>query len=303
LAEPDGLADTLSGLLDRYVVEEGKPFRLADMPTAEKGGFDKATGKTILRARRAHLAELQERFHAQSTHGLLLVLQGMDTSGKDSLIRNVMSGVNPQGVRVTGFKQPTPEEVAHDYLWRIHRHVPARGEIAIFNRSHYEDVLVARVHADRLAAGGLEGSPKDESFWGERLKDIRHFERYLVRQGVIIVKLCLHISPDAQRKRLLRRLERPEKNWKFSESDLQERSFWAAYQQAYEQAIIGTSTSKAPWYVVPSDHKWFSRLVAMEALIAGLEQCDPAPPPPSKDLKRRISEYETKLRHDRVRSS
>ncbi|AQS88912.1 hypothetical protein AA101099_2104 [Neoasaia chiangmaiensis NBRC 101099] len=300
MAEPSDAAEFGKGLPEHYRIDDGKAFTLADMPTAERGDLDKATGKALIRARRERLATLQERLAAGRTRGVLVVLQGMDTSGKDSLIRHVMSGLNPQGTRVTSFKAPSAIEQEHDFLWRIHAAVPERGQIGIFNRSHYEDVLIARVHADKLSSEGLEGDPHRPEFWDDRLQDIRHFERYLTRQGIIIVKFFLHISPDEQRQRLLRRLSRPQKRWKFDESDIAERAFWPAYADAYEQAIRGTARAEAPWFVVPSDHKWFSRLVVMEALIATLEAIGPEPPPPSDAVERHVEQLSKRLRGDHV---
>ena len=213
----------------------------------------------------------------------------MDAAGKDGTIRHVMSGVNPQGVDVTSFKQPSQEELRHDYLWRIHRHVPERGKIGIFNRSHYEDVLVARVHPELLEAQGLLGEPDGRRFWRRRLKDMAQFEAYLARQGVRTVKIFLHVSPEEQRRRFLARLDDPHKTWKFSAADLAERARWSDYQSAYQEAIARTATPDAPWYVVPADTKWFAHLVVVEALIGALEALDLHPPGLELDERHKLA--------------
>ncbi|WP_256889714.1 PPK2 family polyphosphate kinase [Acidomonas methanolica] len=300
MAEDDPIGKAVAGLVARYRVADGEKFRIVDHATDDKAGLDKVTAKRFVKARKHHLAVLQENFAAARTRGIVVVLQGMDTAGKDSLIRHVMSGMNPQGTDVTSFKAPTSEEAAHDFLWRVHAAAPPRGKVGVFNRSHYEDVLVARVHAERLAMDGLPGDPTRPEFWDRRLEDIRHFEQYMTRQGFLFLKIFLHISFDEQRRRILRRLDRPEKRWKFDESDLVERQFWPRYQVAYEEAIRATATDDTPWLVVPSDHKWLSRLVTMEALIACLESLNPEPPPATSDLVRKIAEFRRALEKDTI---
>lgn len=289
-----------TSLPERFRIQDDKTFSLSSTHTAETLDIDKDDARAWVRSRKTRLADLQERLAAEKARSVLLVLQGMDTSGKDSMIRHVLSGVNPQGVKVVSFKKPSEIEMEHGFLWRVHAAVPGKGQLGVFNRSHYEDVLIARVHADTLNATGLEGNPHKQEFWNDRLRDIRHFEAYLERQGMVVIKIMLHISPERQKKRLLKRLSRPEKRWKFDESDLAERGFWNAYQQAYEDAIAGTATSGAPWMVIPSDHKWFARLIVMETLIATLEKLSPEPPPPSEDILSNLKKFEQAVRSSEI---
>ena len=218
----------------------------------------------------AQLAEFQDKLYAQDRWSLLLIFQAMDAAGKDGTIKHVMSGVNPQGVQVYSFKAPSPEELDHDYLWRCMRGLPERGRIGIFNRSYYEEVLVARVHPEILERQKLPPQLVTKHIWDERYEDIRNFERYLARNGVVIRKFFLHVSKGEQKRRFLARLDEPEKNWKFSASDVAERGYWKDYQRAYEDAIRETATEEAPWYVVPADHKWFTRLVVAAAIVDAL---------------------------------
>ena len=206
------------------------------------------------------LAEFQDKLYAQQTFALLVILQALDAAGKDSVIKHVFTGLNPQGCEVHSFKAPSAEELEHDYLWRSAKVLPSRGRIGIFNRSYYEEVLVVRVHPELLAAQHLTPGSRDDAIWERRYHDINHFERYLVDNGIVVLKCFLHLSRDEQRQRFLKRIERPEKNWKFSTADVQERAHWDAYQHAYEEALSHTSTREAPWYVIPADHKWFTRL-------------------------------------------
>jgi PPK2 family polyphosphate:nucleotide phosphotransferase len=281
-------------LVDRYRIIDGADFRLADRDPADKGilsDFDKDEGAEQLARGVAHLAALQERLYADGRFALLVVFQAMDAAGKDGTIKHVMSGVNPAGVSVTSFKQPGPVELAHDFLWRIHMALPANGRIGIFNRSHYEDVLVSRVHPEIIADQGLphgptlDGRPASEKFWDRRLKDIAHFERYLTHQNIHVIKFFLHVSKEEQRKRLLARLDDEEKLWKFSPSDVKERDYWDQYQHAYEAAIAATAHKRAPWFVVPADRKWYARIVVVEALIDLLESLDPQPPESGHDAQ------------------
>jgi PPK2 family polyphosphate:nucleotide phosphotransferase len=228
------------------------------------------------------LALLQERLYAQDRWGLLAIFQGMDGGGKDGTIRHVLTGVNPQGVQVTSFKQPGPNEIVHDYLWRTHAAIPERGRIGIHNRSHYEEVLVCRVHPAIIDKQKLPDAVRGGKFWKHRLDDITNFEKYLARQGLVQLKFFLHLSKDEQKRRFLDRIDTPNKNWKFSSADLAERAYWDAYQDAYEEAIAGTATPHAPWFVVPADHKWFTHLIVVEAMVDALERLDlalPSPPP------------------------
>ncbi|KXV34987.1 polyphosphate:nucleotide phosphotransferase [Gluconobacter thailandicus] len=258
-----------SGIPSCLKITDGSTFRLSDFKTDDRVGHDKKSAHTRIRDCVDRMAILQGRLAAHGTKGILVVLQGMDTAGKDGAIRHAFSGLNPQGFHVTSFKTPAGPAEKRDDLWRVHLAVPARGEIAVFNRSHYEDVLIARVHPDIVRARGLD--PDTPDFWNRRLADIRHFESYLTHQNVVILKLFLHISKDEQKKRILKRLNQPEKRWKFSSSDLAEREKWQDYTQAYEAAIQATATPEAPWHIIPSDHKWAARLMVAEALLGVME--------------------------------
>ena len=226
------------------------------------------------------LAEYQDRLAAQDTFGVLLVLQGIDAAGKDGTIKHVMSGVNPQAVEVRAFKQPSAEELNHDFLWRYQRGLPGRGRIGIFNRSHYEEVLVVRVHQDLLAAERMPAVGGDHGLWARRYREINDWERYLVDNGIRVVKVMLNLSKREQAKRFLKRIDHPEKNWKFSSSDVRERRYWDDYQRAFEAMLSHTSTEWAPWYVVPADHKWFSRLATAAVLVTALDAINPQFPAP-----------------------
>ena len=272
--------DARKALLRRYRVTRAKGFSLADRDPGDLAGheLDAAEGKILLEEGVDRLSELQKALYADGRWALLATFQAMDAGGKDGTIQHVMSGVNPQGVSVTSFKQPGSIALGHDFLWRIHAAVPARGRIGIFNRSHYEEVLVAKVHPEVLDRQDLPEARRGGGFWKQRMKDIRHFESYLNRQGIVVLKFFLHISKEEQRQRFLARLQEPDKNWKFSSGDLAERAHWDRYQQAYEEAIAGTATPEAPWFVVPGDHKWFARVVVVEAMIQALERMRLAPP-------------------------
>ena len=260
--------------LAAYRVEPDVPVELTRWDTADDGGLTKADAKKRTRELNSRLESLQELLYAENRHKLLVVIQATDTGGKDGTIRHVFDGVNPQGVKVASFKRPTPEELAHDYLWRVHARAPATGEITIFNRSHYEDVLVVRVH-------GLVG----EDRWGRRYGHINAFEEMLVDEGTTIVKLFLHISKDEQRERLQARLDEPEKNWKFSLGDLAERERWDEYQEAFRVMLEQTSTSHAPWYVIPADRKWYRDLVVSELMVQVLEGLDMRWPDPEPGIE------------------
>ncbi len=253
-----------------YRITDGKKFRLKDVDPADIADLkseDKPRAKEALQTGIEVLAELQDMLYAQDRWAVLLIFQAMDAAGKDGAIKHVMSGVNPQGCEVYSFKSPTSTELDHDYLWRTHAAIPERGRIGIFNRSYYEDVLVVRVHPELLHNQKIPQSCIDKSIWDERYKDIRHFESYLARNGVAICKFFLHVSRGEQKKRFLARLEEPEKNWKFSPNDVKERPFWNDYMRAYEDAIRETAAKHAPWYVVPADNKWFTRVVVAAAII------------------------------------
>lgn len=269
---------TARRVLDRYRILHGGKFRLKDHDPADTGGLglDHRDAGVLLEEGVTRLAELQEQFFAAKHGAVLCCLQAMDTAGKDGTIKHVMSGVNPQGVRITGFKVPSAEERAHDFLWRMNRALPMRGEIGIFNRSHYEDVLVPRVHPDRLD----RVKPPGAKFWTHRLQAIAAWEEHLAREGTVVIKFFLHLSRAEQKRRLLARLNKPDKHWKFSAADLAERQYWDEYQHAYEKAIAATASKHAPWFVVPADHKWFARLVVVGALIEALEGTDRSLPAP-----------------------
>ncbi len=238
----------------------------------------KAESKALLEHSVDWMAEQQPKLAAENNQALLLIFQGRDAAGKDSMIRKVMSGLNPQGCHVTSFKHPSDEALDHDYLWRYHQAVPGSGEIGIFNRSHYEEVLIVRVHRHILDAQGLPPELVTRRIWKERFEDINHFERYLTRNGVHILKFYLNISADEQRERFLERLEHPEKHWKFSQADIDERAYWEDYTVAYEEAIGATACKHAPWYVVPADHKWYARLVVATAVASKLREMNPRYP-------------------------
>lgn len=268
--------DARRKLLKRYRVTSGKGFALSGFDPDDKDGLDtdEDGGKALLQAGVERLSKLQEALYANGRWAMLVVFQAMDAAGKDGTIKHVMSGVNPQGVSVTAFKQPGPVELGHDFLWRIHNAVPARGRIGIFNRSHYEEVLVTRVHPQVLDRQDLPDERRGPKLWAHRYKDIRHFERYLDRQGTIVLKFFLNISKEEQRQRFLSRLDEPDKRWKFSTGDLAERRHWDEYQTAYEDAIAATATPEAPWFVVPGNRKWYARLIVVEAMIQALERLE-----------------------------
>jgi PPK2 family polyphosphate:nucleotide phosphotransferase len=261
----------LSKIIKRFRIDKPDKFRLSDYDPADTGGLDieKAEAKAMLADGVERLAALQEKLYADNRWAVLAVFQAMDTAGKDGAIKHVMSGVNPQGCQVHAFKAPSSEELDHDFLWRIAKALPERGRIGIFNRSHYEEVLVVRVHPELLARQRLPRVPKD--IWQERFKSIREFERHLARNGVVILKFFLHISREKQRERFLARLEDPAKRWKFEMGDVAERKLWDRYMHAYEDAIRHTSRPEAPWYVVPADNKPFARLVIAEAIVEAME--------------------------------
>jgi PPK2 family polyphosphate:nucleotide phosphotransferase len=287
----------LRRLVERYRVTDGKGFRLKHIAPDDTAGdiVDHEASEALLASGVQRLADLQRVLYAQNEWALLCLFQAMDAAGKDGTISHVMSGVNPQGVDVTSFKQPGPEELAHDFLWRVLRRVPMRGQIGIFNRSHYEEVLTVRIHPELLAHQHLPPALDGKKIWKHRLEDIAAVERYLARQGVVQLKFFLHLSKAEQKRRFLARLDTPEKNWKFSAADIAERAFWDDYQDAYEEAIAATAAPHAPWFVVPADHKWFCRLVVVEAMIAALEDLDLKMPEPSEQDRARLAEARRQL--------
>ena len=258
---------------DPFRITHGEKFRLKDVDPGNTLTFtseDKPRAKEALAMGVEALAALQDMLYAQDCWALLLIFQAMDAAGKDGAIKHVMSGVNPQGCQVYSFKAPTSEDLDHDFLWRCVKRLPERGRIGIFNRSYYEETLVVRVHPDLLAKQKLPDGLVTKTIWKERHEDIRNFERYLTRNGVVIRKFFLHVSKNEQKKRFLERLENPEKHWKFSASDAKEREFWNDYMDAYEDTIRNTAMKEAPWYVVPADNKWFTRVVVAAAVIDAL---------------------------------
>lgn len=266
----------LEKLARRFLIDKPDKFRLADHDPADCCGLsiDKDDAKQMLDEGIVRLAELQERLYAHNRYSVLIVLQAMDAAGKDSLIKHVMSGVNPQGVQVHSFKQPSAEELDHDFLWRIAKALPERGRIGIFNRSHYEEVLTVRIHPGYLEAQRLPESANGKKIWQKRFDDIRAFEKHLARNGTLVLKFFLNVSLDEQRKRFLDRIDEPGKRWKFSMADVAERKLWPQYMAAYEELIRETSRDEAPWYVVPADNKWFTRLAVAGAIVGALEKLD-----------------------------
>lgn len=265
--------DTARALCKPFRVTDGEDFRLADFDPADTlhlDAEDKPAARRWLATGVEALSELQEMLYAQDKWSLLLVFQAMDAAGKDGAIKHVMSGVNPQGCQVYSFKVPSAEEMDHDYMWRYSRCLPERGRIGIFNRSYYEEVLVVRVHPELLRKQKVPPDLVGDRVWESRFKDIRRFEGYLSRQGTIVRKFFLHVSRQEQKKRFMERLGDPEKHWKFAASDVRERAHWDAYQRCYEEAIASTASEEAPWYVVPADNKWFTRLVIVAAIVETL---------------------------------
>ena len=261
-----------SKLVKPYRVEDGTKFRLKDFDPEDTGNIhSKEDAEELLANGIAAMAELQDKLYAQQNWGVLLIFQAMDAAGKDGSIKHVMSGVNPQGVQVYSFKTPSSEELDHDYLWRTSLRVPGRGRIGIFNRSYYEEVLVVRVHPELLKNEKLPPSLVTKDIWKERFQDIHSFERYLTRNGIVVRKFYLNLSKKEQKKRFLERLDHPEKNWKFSASDVHERAYWKDYMKAYEDMIINTASKLAPWYVIPADNKWFTRAAVAAVIVETLE--------------------------------
>ncbi|MBD0693071.1 polyphosphate kinase 2 family protein [Streptomyces sp. CBMA123] len=271
----DKRAKRIAKFIKPLRVKPGSQVDLCDFDPRYKAGMKKREGIELLQTGVSLLAEYQARLAAQDTHGVLLCLQALDAGGKDGTIRHVMSGVNPQGVHVTSFKVPSTEELDHDYLWRYARKLPARGEIAIFNRSHYEEVLVVRVHPENLNRQRLPESALGASIWDRRYREINDWERYLTDNGFTVVKIFLNLSKEEQRTRFLKRIDLPDKNWKFSAADVRERRYWDDYQEAFSEMLSATSTPWAPWYVVPADRKWFARICAGAVLAHTLIKIDP----------------------------
>ena len=277
---------------DAYCVTSGKGFRLKDYDpgdTGKLGREDKPRAKEALKLGIEHLAALQDMLYAQDRWAVLLIFQAMDAAGKDGAIKHVMSGVNPQGCQVASFKAPSSEDLDHDYLWRCMKHLPERGRIGIFNRSYYEEALVVRVHRELLAKQKLPEERVSKHIWSERFEDIRNFERYLSRNGVLVRKFFLHVGRGEQKRRFLERLDDPDKNWKFSTADARERGYWKDYMGAYDEMIRETATEYAPWYVVPANNKWFTRIVVAAAIIEALASLDLKYPKVDKEKRRELA--------------
>jgi len=278
------------------LVKPSRPVDLKSVDAGSTGGYsDKEHAAEKLKRDIVTLCGLQTIFSAAGRYALLVIFQGMDTAGKDGAISHVMSGLNPQSVQVNSFKQPTPEELGHDYLWRCAKAMPERGRVGIFNRSYYEDVIVTRVHPELLGSALPKGRAKQAEFWNHRYYDICAYERYLVRNGTHIVKFFLHISKDEQRKRLLARLDDRTKQWKFNAGDVKERAYWNDYRAAYETMLRKTSTTWASWYVIPSDHKWFTRVAIADILVGRMKSLRLEFPPPSKELKANLRSVRAEL--------
>jgi PPK2 family polyphosphate:nucleotide phosphotransferase len=279
-----------------YRITNGEKFRLKDHDPADTGEMkDKKKALKMLEKSVQLLAHLQEKLYAQDEWAALLIFQAMDAAGKDGAIKHVMSGINPEGCDVTSFKAPSHRELNHDYLWRTHNVIPERGKIGIFNRSYYEEVLVVRVHEELLNAEHLPKEIVGKHIWEDRYQDINNFEKYLTRNGVVILKFFLHLSEDEQKKRFLERLEMPEKNWKFSMDDVKERAYWRDYQKAYEVMIQNTATERAPWNVIPADNKWFTRLAVAAAIIDTLDSLDLQFPEVDKQKKKELAKVREAL--------
>jgi PPK2 family polyphosphate:nucleotide phosphotransferase len=284
-------------LIEQFLIPPGKAVSLRkDFDPGYTAEYvRKRDARSLLERDIERLKDLQDRFYAQKTHALLIILQALDAAGKDSVIKHVISGLNPQGCQVWSFKQPSDEELAHDYLWRTSRLLPPRGVIGIFNRSYYEEVLVVRVHRELLERQGLPDSAMTHTIWRRRFEEITRFEQYLADNGVVVVKFFLHVSKEEQRQRFLQRIERGDKNWKFSAHDVHERAFWDAYMDAYQDMLQHTSSAAAPWYVVPADHKWFTRLGVASVIAARLEELKPTYPSLTEEQRRELAEAHTLL--------
>ena len=274
------ILDRIEKYVDPFRITKGAGFKLTDFDPGDTCDLrlDKGEASDLLQRGTEWLAEEQDMLYAQNRWSLLLVFQAMDAAGKDGTIKHVMSGVNPQGCQVFSFKQPSSEDLDHDFFWRYSKCLPERGRIGIFNRSYYEEVLVVRVHEDILKRQRLPQPFVGEDIWDERLSDIAHFEDYLTRQGTIVLKFFLNLSRKEQKRRFMERLDKPDKHWKFSASDVHERKFWRDYMHAFQEAIRATASERAPWYVVPADNKWFTRLIVAAAIVEAIEKLDLAYP-------------------------
>lgn len=281
--------------ISEFKIAADKKVKLSEFDTSDTGKYDSKTeAQAKLEENIARMAELQDKLYAQDRYSVLIILQAMDTAGKDGAIKHAMRGLNPQGTYVQSFKQPSAEELDHDYLWRVNKHLPERGRIGIFNRSYYEEVLVVKVH-NIIQVQQLPDEIKNENIWKDRYRQMRDYERYLTENGTVVVKIFLHISKEEQKERLLARIDDPSKNWKFSAADIKERQYWDQYQKCYEEAIEATSTDRAPWYIVPADKKWFARLAVSEIIVKTLEDLNIEYPSVSKDQLAVLEECKKKL--------
>ena len=294
------ILDRIQKYIQPFRITKGKGFQLKNFDPGDTCGLKLGKGEAseLLRQGTEWLAQEQDLLYAQDRWSLLLVFQALDAAGKDSTIKHVMSGVNPQGCQVFSFKQPSQEELDHDFMWRYSKRLPERGRIGIFNRSYYEEVLIVRVHEAILKRQKIPQPLVGKHIWHARLTDIAHFEDYLTRQGVVILKFFLHVSREEQKKRFLKRLDTPEKNWKFSASDVHERKFWGDYMRAYEEAIRATASKHAPWFVVPADSRWFTRLVVAAAIVEAVEQLDLTYPTVDAEKKKDLAKMHAALAHE-----
>lgn len=281
--------------INKFLAEPDKKIKLSKIDTRDTGNFKSKEEAVIeLDENIDRMAELQDKLYAQDKYSLLIVLQAMDTAGKDGIIKHVMKGLNPQGTSVESFKQPSAEELDHDYLWRVNKSLPERGQIGIFNRSYYEEVLVVKVH-DLIKNQQLPKEVVSDKIWDKRYRQIRDYEKYLSENGTVIVKIFLHISKEEQKKRLLDRIEDTSKNWKFSAADIKERGYWDNYQECYEDAISETSTKYAPWYIIPADKKWYARLAVSEIIVKTLESLNLQYPEVGEEQLKLLEECKNKL--------
>jgi PPK2 family polyphosphate:nucleotide phosphotransferase len=297
------ILDRIEKYIQPFRITKGQGFQLKNYDPSDTCGLklDKGEASELLQRGTEWLAQEQDMLYAQDRWSLLLVFQAMDAAGKDSTIKHVMSGVNPQGCQVFSFKQPSQEDLSHDFMWRYCKRLPERGKIGIFNRSYYEEVLIVRVHEELLKPQKIPQSLVGKRIWDERLADIAHFEDYLTRQGVIILKFFLQVSREEQKKRFMKRLDTPDKNWKFSASDVHERKFWDDYMRAYEEAIRASASKHAPWFVVPADNKWFTRLVVAAAIVEAVEQLDLTYPKVDAKKKKELATMRAGLARETLR--
>jgi PPK2 family polyphosphate:nucleotide phosphotransferase len=294
----------MNEIVSKFKIDNNKKFSLSDFDTQETLKFKKDDAVEILNEYKEEMYELQEKLYASNRHAILILFQAMDAGGKDSAIEHVMSGVNPQGCQVFSFKQPSNEELEHDFLWRHCKALPEKGRIGIHNRSHYENVLICKVHPELVLKEGVShfdtNEELDQNFWENRYESIRDFEKHLHRNGTVIIKFFLHVSKEEQKERFLERIDDPLKNWKFSSFDVEERSFWDQYMQAYEEAIAQTASADAPWYILPADKKWFTRIAISKVIVETLKSLDLQIPELSNEDKGKLEESRKQLSSERI---